>query len=476
MRNKQFKGFFKEILPDSRIEKRAEKIMVDMLDFGNVVVNKFCPTSTEKIGAYRMLGNDSFDHNDLANGVYRACKKNVHPVHLLCIQDTSEINFSHHLGRIDREDKDLGPVRNEDNAGFFCHPMLVIDPSNQIPIGISSIDIWNRSWDKLNRHERNYHNQDIKEKESYRWVTSAQKTKELLTKASCITIIGDRESDIYDEFVLIPDHRTHLLIRSSINRKLFGEDQNLFEKLSSSKQRSSYELDIRNNRKREKRKAKMSLKYEKIKIKHPKNRPLENKPSYVEMWAIEARELPESVPGREDPVLWRLLTTHTIDCVEDALKCVEWYSQRWFIEELFRVLKSKGLAIEESQLETGGGLKKLVVIALQVALTTMTLKLSLSNTHKVNASIIFSKEQLHFLSIYMEKLEGKTEKLKNPYEKGSLQWATWAMGRLGGWSGYQSQGPPGYISIKDGTDRFYDKADGFQMAVEYLKRKDVYKG
>jgi len=47
-----------------------------MLDFGNVVVNKFCPTSTEKIGAYRMLGYDSFDHNDLAKGVYRSCKKN----------------------------------------------------------------------------------------------------------------------------------------------------------------------------------------------------------------------------------------------------------------------------------------------------------------------------------------------------------------------------------------------------------------
>jgi hypothetical protein len=474
MKDKQFEGFFKEILPDSRIEKRAEKIMVDMLDFGNVVVNKFCSTNTEKIGAYRMLGNDSFDHNDLARGLYRTCKNNDHAGHMLCIQDTTELNFSHHMGRI-MDDEDIGPVTKDDNAGFFCHPMLIIDPSNQLPLGISSIDIWNRSWDKPSKHERDYHNQNIIEKESYRWVTSAQKTKELLTEASCLTIIGDRESDIYDEFVMIPDHRTHLLIRSKINRKLGSEDQNLFEKLSSSEQRASYELDIRNNRKRAKRKAKMSLKYEKVKIRHPKNRPLENKPSYVEMWAIEARELPESVPGKEDPILWRLLTTHSIDCIEDALKCVEWYSQRWFIEELFRVLKSKGLAIEASQLETGAGLKKLAVIALQVALTTMTLKLSLSNNKKAKASIIFSNEQTHFLTFYMQELEGKTEKLKNPYEKDTLQWATWAMARIGGWSGYISQGPPGYITIKEGLERFFDRFNGFQLALKYLTKKDVYK-
>jgi len=475
MKDKQFDDFFKGILPDSRIEKRAEKVMVDMLNFGNVVVNKFCATSTEKIGAYRMLGNDSIDHKDLAQGVYRACKNNDRPVHMLAIQDTSEVNFSSHMGRL-MNDEDIGPVTKKNNAGFFCHPVLVIDSENQLPIGISSIEIWNRPWDKPDKYERDYHNQNIEDKESYRWITSAEATKKLLPEATCITIIGDRESDIYDEFVTVPDQRTHLLIRAKVNRKLWEEDQNLFEKLASSEQRASYQLDIRNNRKRVKRKAKMSLKYEKVKIKHPKNRPLENKPSYVEMWAIEARELPESVPGKEDPVLWRLLTTHPVECAEDALKCVEWYSLRWLIEELFRVLKSKGLAIEESQLETGGGLKKLAIIALQVALTTMILKLSLTNSHKINANLIFSKGQLHFLSIYMEKLEGKTEKLKNPYKEGSLQWATWAMGRLGGWSGYKSQGPPGYISIKDGVDRFYDKADGFQMALEYFKRKDVYKG
>ena len=173
MKNKQFEGFYKGILADSRIEKRNEKIMVGMLDFGNVVVNKYCLSHTDRIGAYRMLGNNSFYFNYLANGLYRACKNNQHAGYMFCIEDTTELNFSHNFGRIGREDEDIGPVRSEKNAGFFCHPMLVIDVSYQLPIGISSIDIWNRSWEKLNRDERNYHYQDIKDKESYRWITSA---------------------------------------------------------------------------------------------------------------------------------------------------------------------------------------------------------------------------------------------------------------------------------------------------------------
>ncbi|OFY68449.1 MAG: hypothetical protein A2Y71_06310 [Bacteroidetes bacterium RBG_13_42_15] len=447
-----------------------------MLDFGNVVVNKFCLTHTDRIGAYRMLGNNSFNYADMADGLYRACKNNEQHSHYLCIQDTTELNFTNHLNRLSKEDDEIGPVRNEKHAGFFCHPVLVIDPLFQLPVGISSVEIWNRSWDKVNRHERRYHYQDIKDKESYRWITSAQRTKELLSSASTLTIIGDRESDIYDEFVLIPDSRTHLLIRSGINRRLHGEDINLFEKLNSAEQKATYELDIRQSRKRAKRKAKMSLKYEKVKIYHPKNRPLENRPRYVELWAIEAKELPESVPVKEEPILWRLLTTYSIDKTEDALRCVEWYSQRWFIEELFRVLKSKGLVIESAQLETGTGLKKLAVMAFQVALTTMTLKLSLSNNQKVTANLIFTNEQLYFLSIYMQKLEGKTQKLRNPYDEGTLQWAAWALARIGGWSGYISQGPPGYITIKNGLDRFLEKYDGFQLALNLFGNKDVYKG
>ncbi|CAF4627086.1 unnamed protein product, partial [Rotaria socialis] len=62
------------------------------------------------------------------------------------------------------------------------------------------------------------------------------------------------------------------------------------------------------------------------------------------------------------------------------------------------------------------------------------------------------------------KSQGKTEKLKNPYRTNSLKWATWIIARLGGWSGYQSQRPPGPITLKNGLDKFCHVFMGWKMA------------
>ena len=216
----------------------------------------------------------------------------------------------------------------------------MIDPSSDMPVGLSSLILWNRSWDKENKHERNYKNLDITEKESHRWIASALNSKESLSEADSITVIGDRENDIYEVFATVPDSRTHLLIRARMDRVL-SEGIKLNKKISSSRVRSIYEFDVSKGKNRTKHTAKMSLKWEKVKLGHPSKRPIKDGiPAFIEVTVIEARELPETVKPGEDPISWTLVTTHKVKNAADALKYVKWYSQRWLIEELFHLLKT----------------------------------------------------------------------------------------------------------------------------------------
>nr|WP_321357556.1 IS4 family transposase [uncultured Draconibacterium sp.] len=467
---KEFNGFCRDVLPDVRIAKRAEKVMSDMFTLGKATVNKFCMTNTEKIGAYRMFSNNCFTYKDLIKALSNQCASNQNAAHLLCIQDTTEFNFIHHLGRIGKSDKDVGPVTKNDNGGFFCHPMLVLDAKDKMPLGIADVKIWNRSWDKANKHERAYKEQSISQKESFRWIETAQTSRKVLAQTPMVTIVGDRKSDIYEELCSLPDEQTHLLIRSSINRRLACSDEKLFEKLEQQELQSTYNLEVKGNKKRKSRTVRMELRYVKVKIKKPRKSHMGDFPDHVELFAIEARET-KSIPKGESSIIWRLLTTHPINCTADAMQCLEWYANRWYIEELFRILKSKGFELEASQLETGAALKKQVVMALQVALISMSLKLSLNKKEIIEAKSAFSPQQIEFIEILLKtEIEGKTKKQKNPYPEKSLAWAAWAIARLSGWSGYKSHGPPGYISIKNGLNVFLSKFEGFQIALKYLNR------
>ena len=68
-----------------------------------------------------------------------------------------------------------------------------------------------------------------------------------------------------------------------------------------------------------------------------------------------------------------LLTTHCIDNYDQAIDIIDLYRKRWYIEQLFRLLKKQGFEMEESELETGWALRKLAVLALNASLRIMQL-------------------------------------------------------------------------------------------------------
>jgi hypothetical protein len=45
------------------------------------------------------------------------------------------------------------------------------------------------------------------------------------------------------------------------------------------------------------------------------------------------------------------------------------------------------------------------------------------------------------------RLEGKTERQRNPHPKGSLAFAAWVIARLGGWTGYYGKPGPKVMRI-----------------------------
>lgn len=304
-----------------------------------------------------MFGNEKWQESAISKRLYDNCKGHVKSSHVLCIHDTSEINYTGHIGRIGKEEPFIGPVTKNTNAGFYCHPMLVVDAQEKIPLGFSYVKTWNRKWDKPHKKERKYTSLPIEDKESYRWIESARESLKSLPSTVRQTVIGDRESDIYEALCLIPYERTDLLIRSSSNRCLKGEERLLLEKMQSLPNSHTYDLAVKGNHSRKNRGALMQLRYGKVELSKPADLK-GNYPSSLSIYCIYAVEHPDTVPANEAPIEWRLLTTHPVESIQEALQCIEWYKLRWFIEEIFRLLKSEGLNVEGAQLESGEALKK----------------------------------------------------------------------------------------------------------------------
>src|SRR5690606_27594436 len=116
------------------------------------------------------------------------------------------------------------------------------------------------------------------------------------------------------------------------------------------------EIDEDKRSKRQKRTAQMAIAYVQFRIKRPKKLKVKEYPDYIEVCGIWAQEITPDV-AEEDLVNWKLLTTHSIKNVEDATKMVGWYGARWYIEQVFRLLKRQGFGIEDTRLETGWAIR-----------------------------------------------------------------------------------------------------------------------
>jgi hypothetical protein len=327
-----------------------------------------------------------------------------------------------------------------------------MDAESFMPYGFSDVKVWNRGHQAAAKDKSHAKNMaPISEKESYKWIESSINSKQTLTAARQVIIIQDREGDIYEQFCMVPDERTHLLIRAKTNR-ILSERSRLFEHLARLPKQGDYEIMLEGDSRKgiKKRTAIIEVRFSKVTISSNQYND-KSLPQTKELYAIEAREITE---GIENPIVWRLLTTLPVESLAEALLCIQWYTCRWIIEEVFRILKKEGFDIEASELSQGKAIRKLCLLMLETIIKLFIMQIAYAMPQEeVSPRNCFSEQEIECMEHLMEQLEGRTEKLKNPYTPKDLKRYIWVIARLGGWKGYNSERKPGITTFSIGLQK-----------------------
>lgn len=381
-------------LEDLRLVYRGNKILGDLFSKSVHSIRQISSNEPAAKGFYRFLQNDRVSEEDIVNNLATNCKAACRGKYVVCLQDTTEINLSSHSNRI-KKDAYIGTTnaKNDKGLGFLLHPSLVLDAVEGVPYGYADIKVWNRPLEFKSKQDRKYNSLPIEQKESYRWIEVSKNTKSALNDvAEGIVIVQDREGDIYEQFAVIPDKQTDLLIRARTNRTLKDKTK-LFGCLSEEQVRGSYELAIAAKGKRKKRTAQIEIRYKEIEICKTDTASKNAAPS-VRLNLIEAKETGYS---GSDKICWRLLTTIAVDDVQTAKTCIEWYSWRWTVEEVFKILKKEGYNIEASELEYASSVRKMCLMIMEVIIKLFLMRLAYAEPEvTLSANTCFTDEEQTF--------------------------------------------------------------------------------
>ena len=373
--------------------------------------------------------------------------------HVLAICDTTEMNFASHAGR----KRGFGTTGNGIDIGVFLHPTIAVDADGGGLLGLVGAEVMNRTTGPASDHKQ----RPAEAKESRRWLDSACTAGDVLAGAAMITVVQDREGDIYDQFARRPAG-VELLVRAAQDR-VVGPHQTLFAAAPAWPERDRYIIDVPPKAGQPQRTAQVALRWGEVTIRRPQHAH-PSLPATVTLRVVDVSEIDPPTPN--SAVRWCLLTTHAVATVEQARRIVGWYRMRWIIEQVFRTLKSGGTDIESSQLTLPNNLLKLAMIALIAAVRVMQLVLARDGSTGQSITTVAEEADMPALRAINATLEGRTEKLKNPHPDTSLAYYAWIAARLGGWSGYTSRGyrPAGPKTIARGLKRLDAMVEGWNLA------------
>jgi hypothetical protein len=350
--------------------------------------------------------------------------------------------------------QDTTTLRDDgDQASIALHPTIALDADDGALLGLVHAQVLHRRGGRKGLRKQ----VPFKDKESRRWLGGTHAAARL--GAGEVTVVADREADIYETFALRPPE-TQLLIRAMQDRRL-ADGGMLFARAEALAELGRVSVKLPAAPGRAARIALLALRACPVEIARPKRSAQEaaGLPDTLALWLLDAREVdpPEGVALAH----WRLLTTHDVPDLAAAARLAGFYRRRWTIEQLFRTMKTKGFDIEASRIEHPLAFENLAMATLIAAIQVLQLVHERDGAAQRPLQDLFDLAQAPALARINQSLEGKTVRQKNPHPPNSLAYAAWICARLGGWTGYY--GKPGPIVMRDGLLRLKIMLQGWAL-------------
>jgi len=379
--------------------------------------------------------------------------------HVLAIQDTTEVS----IATRPKHRRGLGQCGHGNARGVLAHVMMAVDADSGACLGLTGGEIWNRTRPVTTPLRR----RTLSQRESKRWIETAEVARPILANAAMTTFVADREGDIYPLWARAPAEGFHVLNRVMSDRRLAGrpKGETLYKEAARFPLAETRTIALPARPPgRAARDAVVEIRFGAVEVARPVNEKDRTLAGTVRLHLVEVKEI--DPPAGATAIHWRLLTTHPVEDLAKAWQIVAWYQVRWTIEQLFRTMKSQGFGLEESQLQTAEGLMKLTAVAAKAACIDMQLVQERDGAHGLAIATVFDDAEAATIEALNPTLEGKTVKQQNPHQPGTLARACWVIARLGGWNCYGHK--PGPITFHRGMERFNAMHEGRMIGLKAL--------
>lgn len=406
---------------------------------------------------YRMCNAKAVTHAAIIKAVRQHTLSQIeaHDGPILMLHDGTELDYD----SLTSLAGDLGQIGTGSRQGYICQNVLAVAADTRTVLGLAD--------QILHRRDNVPDNETLKElrkrdtRESLLWLKG---TKHLPADNRLVDIC-DQAADTFEFLEHEIKSGRRFVIRACKQRKVyaghaaFGQQFCLKDYAESLPELGHFTMAVQAQSGRKARKhAKFIVRGGAILVCRPHAKHGNHGNDPLPMYVVLVSET--KPPAGQDAIEWMLLTNEKIETFEDAMRVIEWYEQRWIIEEYHKAMKT-GCRIEDMQFNTTARLEPAIALLSVVAVTLLNLRdASRREDAKIRlAKTLLAPEYVDVISMWRYR---KQKEL-------TVHEFYMALARLGGHQNRKSDHRPGWLVLWRGWTKLQSMLDGYTVATQLNK-------